>query len=173
MPWQRREFAERREIAGLRRGQAHRRRERDRGSCRERARLWCEHATNGAFVIERKNHHLVERRLRRPLGIGDRRRIAVTPVLRRRGEARLDLVEGAVVAALALGDLGPAGIGAGRADRLECGLGAGIGEADLLDRGDALDDQLGEPDLRLRSPCRPRTGWPACSVTAATIIGWQ
>ena len=54
----------------------------------------------------------------------------------------------AVIAALDFGELGAPGVGPRQAQGHHGGLGPGVGEADLLDRGDALDQLAGQRHLR-------------------------
>ena len=54
-----------------------------------------------------------------------------------------------MVEAFKLGDAASPGEGAGELDRQHDGLGAGVREADLLDRVDPVDQQLGQPNFRL------------------------
>ncbi len=55
-----------------------------------------------------------------------------------------------MIGAFDLDDLGPLGEGARGLDRHHHALGAGIGEADLLDRGQAFDQQFRQLDLAQR-----------------------
>ena len=62
-------------------------------------------------------------------------------------EADRDGVVGAVVAALGLGEALLAGNGASGAEGVHGGLGAGVGEADEVEAGDALAEELGQAYL--------------------------
>ena len=64
-------------------------------------------------------------------------------------DADFDVVVGAVVAAFHFHDQVAAGEGAGGADGVHHPFRAGVAEADQVDRGDALGDDLGEAGLCL------------------------
>ena len=80
------------------------------------------------------------------IGLGRRRlpHALVSPV-----HADHDPVVGAVEGALELGELGPAGEGAGQAHGVHRGLGARVREAQALHRGHPPHERLGQPDLVL------------------------
>ena len=64
-------------------------------------------------------------------------------------DADFDGIVGAVVAALGLGELGAAGEGAGTPQGVHGGFGAGVGESDHVEGGDALAQEAGEFHLVL------------------------
>ena len=100
-------------------------------------------------VVEGDDHRVLQQPGGGPLRVAHRARPVGAPVLRVGVEARLGIVVGAVVDALALRDLGPPGVGPRALDGVHHGLGAGVGEADALQRRRAAADLLGQLDLAL------------------------
>ena len=94
--------------------------------------------------------------------LGDRalrERIAAADVLGQRDHVHRDRVVPAVVAALELDQVAPAGGGARDTHRVEGRLAPGLGEQHALGRGDEVADPLGELDLD-RASRRPPSGRP-------------
>ena len=118
--------------------------------------MLADQADGGFGVVEGNGDDIGQHVVGRALGIGDRYRRVAAPGFRRRIEAHLGIVIGAVIGALAFGDLGTAGMRPRRLQRHHHGLGAGIGKPDLLDRRQARNQQFGEIDLGFRRQAERR-----------------
>ena len=101
-------------------------------------------------IVEGNGDDIGQHIVRRALGIGHRDRGIAAPGFRHRVEADFGIVVGAVIGALAFGDLRPAGEGARRLQRHHHRLGAGVCKTHLLHRRQARRQQFGEIDLGLR-----------------------
>ncbi len=112
--------------------------------------MLADQADGGLGIVEGNRDDVGQHLLRRALGIGDRHRRVAAPAVGRRIEADFGIIVGAVIGAFAFGDLRPAGEGAGRLQRHHHGFGAGIGEADLLDRRQPRREQFRQFDFRFR-----------------------
>ena len=112
-----------------------------------------------AKVVEGENDHLVPdpaRNARPALGqlslqirLGA---VGVASLVQRWSDADRKGVRGAVVGAFELGETLLAGEGHGRPDRIHGGLGARVGEANVLDAGHPPAEHLGERNLALGGP---------------------
>ena len=118
---------------------------------------------DGRFgVIEGNGDDVSQHILRRAFGIGDRHRRVAAPVFRRRVEAHFGIVVGAVIGALALGDLGTAGMRTRRLQRHHHGFRAGIGKAKLIHRRQPRGKQFGQIDLGFRRQAERRPERQLC-----------
>ena len=115
-------------------------------------------------VVEGDGDDIGQHIVRRTLRIGHRNRRIAAPGLRHGIEADFGIVIGAVIGALAFCDLRPAGKRARGLQRHHHGLGAGIGEAHLLDRRAGATPAI-RPD-RSRTPSAARTPIPAQAVSS-------
>ena len=111
----------------------------------------------GFGVVEGNGDDVGEHIVRRALRIGDRKRRVAAPYFRCWIQADLGIVIGAVIGALAFGDFWTAGMRPRRFQRYHHGLGAGIGKAYLVDRGQARDQQFSEIDLGFRRQAERRS----------------
>jgi hypothetical protein len=91
-------------------------------------------ADGGFGIVEGNGDDVGEHVVRRALRIGHRNRRVTAPGFRGRIEAHLGIVIGAVIGALAFGDLGAAGMRARRFQRHHHSFGAGNGKPHLLYR---------------------------------------
>ena len=101
-------------------------------------------------IVEGDGDDIGQHIVRRTLCIRHRDRRIAAPGFRHGIEADFGIVIGAVIGALAFCDLRPPGKRPRRLQRHHHGLGAGIGEPHLLDRGQARRQQFRQIDLGLR-----------------------
>ena len=118
--------------------------------------MLADQADGGFGVVEGNGDDVGQHVVRRALRIGDRDRRVAAPGFRRRIEAHLGIVIGAVIGALAFGDFGAAGMRPRRLQRHHHGFGAGIGKAHLLDRRQPRSQQFREIDLGFRRQAERR-----------------
>ena len=108
-----------------------------------------ENALGRRHIVKRQDDDIARHALWHAMGMADGPRILLAPHLRIGIEADLGVIVSAVINALALGDLGLAGVRPGTLDRMHYRFGAGGGKAQMIERSSAREDHLGELDIEL------------------------
>ena len=109
--------------------------------------MLADQADGGFRIVEGNGDGIGQHVFGRAFRISHRHRRVAAPLFRRRIEADFGIVIGAVIGALAFGDLRPAGMRARRLQRHHHSFGAGIRKAHLIDRRQTRRQQFGEIDF--------------------------